>query len=92
MMDNVNANQELRDNSAMLVMILLGISDLQDVLIVTVWQKEASTTHQNVTQAMETVCANKMWKVWLDRIDTSYSFFDTILIFSYLERYIMWYS
>ena len=80
MMDNVNANQELRDNSAMLVMILLGISDLQDVLIVTVCQKEASTTHQNVTQVMETACANKMWKVWLDRIDTSYSFFIIIYL------------
>ena len=79
MMDNVNANQELRDNSAMLVTIPLGISDLQDVLIVTVCQKEASTIHQNVTQAMEIACANKMWKVWLDRIDTSYSFFSIIL-------------
>jgi hypothetical protein len=62
MMDNVNANQELQDNSAMLVTIPHGILDLQDVLIVTVCQKEASTTHQNVTQVMETACANKMWK------------------------------
>ena len=67
MMDNVNANQELRDNSAMLVMIPPGISDLQDVLIVTVYQKEASTTHQNVTPVMEIACVNKMWKVWHDR-------------------------
>ena len=79
MMDNVNANQELRDSSVMLVMIHHGILDLQDVLIVIVCQKEASTIHQNVTQAMEIACANKMWKVWLDRIDTSYSFYSIIL-------------
>ena len=40
MMDNVNANQELRDNSAMLVTIPRGILDLQDVRIVIVCQKE----------------------------------------------------
>ena len=73
MMDNVNANQELRDNNAMLVTIPRGILDLQDVLIVTVCQKEASTTPQNVTQVMETACANKMWKVWRNRIDCNES-------------------
>ena len=75
MMDNVNANRELRDNSAMLVTIPRGILDLQDVLIVIVCQKEVSTTPQNVTQVMETACANKMWKVWLNRIDSHNSFF-----------------